>query len=94
MVIRSLLVCEGNSDIPLVFHVQRLIDSHGSGHSIFDAATEGRLLADKIKNGLSSAPHFDLLFVHRDADRAGADARYIEIAAAVAESKYDGRGWA
>ena len=91
MVTRALLVCEGTSDVPLVSHIQRLMDSVGHRDSIFDAATEGRLLVDKIKNGLSLASQFDLVFIHRDADRAGAEARYSEISAAIRESNYDGQ---
>jgi len=37
------------------------------------------------------SPYYDLIFVHRDADRAGPDARHREIVAAVQEAGYDGQ---
>ena len=90
MVVDCLLVCEGSSDTPLTSHIQRLLDSFGSHQSVFDVSTSGRRLVDKVRDGLALASHYDVLFVHRDADRAGAAARYREIDAAVQQSGYDG----
>ena len=90
MVMRCLLVCEGNSDAPLVSHIQRLLDVYGFQSSDFDSSTDGRRLIDKMRNGLRQAERYDLLFVHRDADRAGADARHREIAQAIQQSGYHG----
>lgn len=87
---RILLVCEGSSDVALLPHIQRLIAQHT--HSEPDGASwhQGRRLADKIRDGLQRRGEFDLLFVHRDADNAGAAARYEEIRAAVASVGYAG----
>ena len=90
MVVACLLVCEGSSDAPLVSHIQRLLDKFGCHSSVFDVSTSGRRLVDKVRNGLSRASYYDLLFVHRDADRAGVDARYREIDEAVQQSGYGG----
>lgn len=90
MVMRCLLVCEGNSDAPLVSHIQRLLGVYGFQPSDFDGSTDGRRLIDKVRNGLRQAERYDLLFVHRDADRTGADARHREIAQAVQQSGYHG----
>ena len=92
MVVACLLVCEGISDTPLTSHIQRLLDHLGCHSSIFDVSTSGRRLVDKVRNGLAGASHYDALFVHRDADRAGVDARYREISEAVQQSGY-GRPW-
>ena len=90
MVVECLLVCEGSSDTPLASHIQRLLDNFGRHSSVFDVSTSGRRLVDKVRDGLAQASHCDLLFVHRDADRAGADARYREIGGAVQQSGYGG----
>ena len=90
MVMQCLLVCEGSSDAPLTSHIQRLLDNFGCHSSVFDVSTSGRRLVDKVHEGLARASHCDLLFVHRDADRAGATARYREIDEAVQQSGYCG----
>ena len=90
MVTQCLLVCEGSSDAPLVSHIQRLLDSYGYHSSGFVVSTRGRGLVDKVRNGLDIAPHCELLFVHRDADRAGAEARYQEITEAIQMAGYAG----
>ncbi len=79
MAMRFLLVCEGNSDAPLAFHIQRLFESCGYPRPDFDVSHEGRLLVDKIFGGLAMAPQYDVLFIHRDADSAVASYRYHEI---------------
>ena len=87
---RFLLVCEGTSDAPLVSHIRRLLLECGATEPEGNAWTTGRLLSDKVRNGMDRLGSADLLFVHRDADNAGADARYDEIAAAVDDASYDG----
>ncbi len=91
MTVRCLLVCEGSSDTALALHVQRLFIGYGYPQSEFTTAASGRQLVDKIRNGLGSVNRFRLLFVHRDADRDGSNARYGEISKAVEEAKYNGR---
>lgn len=90
MVTRFLLVCEGSSDAPLALHIQRLFESCGHPRPDFDVSREGRLLVDRICKGLDLAPHYGVLFVHRDSDRAGADARYEEIAEAIQQAECAG----
>ena len=91
MVMQCLLVCEGSSDAPLASHIQLLLDGYSYPSARFNVSTEGRQLVDKVRNGLKLAPHYHLLFVHRDADRAGPDVRYREIAEAVQQAGYGGR---
>lgn len=88
---RCLLVCEGSSDAPLASHIQRLMSRHGYHEVDFNISFDGRLLVDKVRNGLGVVPDYDLVFVHRDADRSGPDARYREIATAVQEAGYGGQ---
>lgn len=90
MVTRFLLVCEGSSDAPLAFHIQRLFESCGHPRPDFNLSRDGRLLVQKISSGLALAPQYDVLFIHRDADRASADARYREITVAVQQAECDG----
>lgn len=81
---RFLLACEGPSDAGLVPHIERLIAEIGETEVEGESWFHGRQLVDKIRNGLEVADDMvDLLFVHRDADRAGATARLEEIANAV-----------
>ena len=90
MVMRFLLVCEGKSDAPLASHIRQVIDGYGYPTVDFDVSTDGRLLVDKIRNGLELLPRYNLLFVHRDADAAGSEARYREIENAAREAEYQG----
>lgn len=84
------MVCEGSSDAPLTFHIQRLFESCGYPRPDFNVSSEGRLLVHKIRSGLAMAPQYDVLFIHRDADSAVADPRYREITEAVQRAGYDG----
>ena len=90
---RFLFVCEGSSDTPLVDHIQRLLIQCGQPDPEGEEWHHGRRVADKIRQGLDAADSLDLLFVHRDADNAGAEARYREIEAAVREVVQDGMSW-
>lgn len=87
---RILLVCEGSSDVALLPHIQKLIAQHTQIEPDSAFWRQGRRLADKIRDGLQRLGAFDLLFVHRDANSAGAAARYGEIRAAVASVGYAG----
>ena len=81
---RFLLACEGSSDAGLVPHIERLIAEVGGIEVEGDSWFYGRRLPNKIRNGLEAAGGMvDLLFVHRDANSAGAQARFDEIASAV-----------
>ena len=82
---RFLLACEGPSDAGLVPHIERLIAEAGGTDVEGESWFYGGRLADKIRKGLEVADGMaDLLFVHRDADKTGAPARFGEIANAVA----------
>ena len=81
---RFLLACEGPSDAGLVRHIERLIADAGEPEVDGESWFRGGPLADKIRNGLAVAEGMaDLLFVHRDADSDGAQARFEEIANAM-----------
>ena len=90
MVMQCLLVCEGSSDAPLTTHIRQLLNSYGIHPAGFNISIDGQRLVDKVLNGLDMASHHDLIFIHRDADRAGVDARYSEITAAIRQSEYTG----
>ena len=86
---RILLVCEGQSDTGLVSHIQRMIiESSGESEVQGELWFRGSSLESKLRGGLRAADNMagmvDMLFVHRDANRAGADARRGEIDRAVA----------
>ena len=82
---RFLLACEGQSDAGLIPHIERLIVEHSDegtveGESWFHHSP----LEKKVRTGMHAAGNIvDVLFVHRDANSAGADARFQEIARAV-----------
>ena len=87
---RFMLVCEGSSDAALREHILTLLDGRTPTALEGDVCFQGRRLADKIRGGFNRHGECDLLFVHRDANSAGAAARYREIAVAVREVGYAG----
>ena len=87
---RFMLVCEGSSDAGLREHILTLLDGRAQTPLEGVVWFQGRRLADKIRGGFNRYGECDLLFVHRDANSAGAAARYREIAAAVREVGYAG----
>ena len=90
---RFLFICEGSSDAPLVDHIQRLLIQFGQPDPEGEAWHHGRQVADKIRQGLQAAGGLDLLFVHRDAETAGAEARYREIETAVHDLRQERMSW-
>ena len=86
--IRFVLLCEGTSDRPLVAHLRHLLSSCGASEAVGSAIPlstipdhrdhRGSPLARKIQTALTAESEFDLLFVHRDANSAGYDARLRE----------------
>ena len=90
---RFLFVCEGSSDTPLIDHVQRLLIRYGQPDPDGEAWYHGSRVADRIRQGLKAAGGLHLLFVHRDADTAGAEARYQEIEIAVRDVEQEGMPW-
>ena len=90
MTVRFLLICEGSSDAALIFHIQRLLIHCGASEADGTASFRGRSIGEKIRLGLRQYGAADLLFIHRDADNAGADARYTEIERGVSDAGYFG----
>lgn len=91
MDVRFLLVCEGSSDAALINHIERLLIDCGASQADGTAFHMGSGVADKIRDGLTHYGDADLLFVHRDADSAGSDARFSEIAREIDAAGYSGR---
>ncbi len=87
---RFLLICEGASDDALAFHIEALMRQQGITEIEQLTSNTGRLLREKVGLGLGQFGDIDLLFVHRDADRAGVEARYGEIGEAVRQTGYNG----
>lgn len=90
MNVRFLLISEGSSERPLVEHLQVLcvragaVEAAGSAPDLARLRkSPGRTLEEKLSTILRVEPLPDLLFVHRDGDRAGREARITEIEAAV-----------
>lgn len=91
--VRFVLLCEGTSDRPLVTHLRHLLSSCGAVEAVGSALPlstipdhrghGGSPLARKIRTALTAESEFDLLFVHRDANSAGYDARSREISEAI-----------
>ena len=79
----------GSSDRALVLHLQQLLSHCGAPEVVGSAIAlstvrdpgegGGSVLERKIRVVLSTESEFDLLFVHRDADGAGHEARTREI---------------
>ena len=81
---KFLFACEGSSDAALIPHIQRLIVEHSDVGTVDgDSWHRNSPLARRIQTGIQAAESVDVLFVHRDANSAGADARFQEIAHAV-----------
>ena len=85
---RFILLCEGSSDRALVPHLERLLVSCGATaavgfaiplSTVRDPGGGGSVLERKLGVVLAAETEYDLLFVHRDADAAGHEARTREI---------------
>ena len=85
-----MLVCDGSSDGALVSHIRRLLIESGVSKPEGYYWTQGRYLADKIRNGMSRFGDVDLIFVHRDAESTEPEVRYREIESAVERASYRG----
>ena len=88
--LRFLLICEGSSDGALVDHIERLLIHCGATGAVGSSFHFGRYLRDKIRHGVRSSGVTDLLFIHRDADGDGLEARHSEIASEVSAAEYHG----
>lgn len=91
MRVRFALVSEGSSERPLIPHLEELCVRAGADEAQgidprLDLLPDppGRAVGPKLDTALTLAAPLDLVFVHRDADRVGVDARRQEIAVAAA----------
>ncbi|MDE2785374.1 MAG: hypothetical protein OXL37_01785 [Chloroflexota bacterium] len=85
-----MLVCDGPSDAGLGNHIQSLLVGAGALQVNWTASYVGRRLTEKIALGLDQSSYPNMLFVHRDAEGADPNDRYIEIRSAVNASGYTG----
>lgn len=89
MIVRALFLGDGTSDNGIVPQIENLAASL----SIEIAVTSpdlsrllkppGRAIEDKLRAAVEKGGRYDLIIVHRDADRDGRDARLLEITNAV-----------
>ncbi len=92
MRISFLLIGEGTSDLRLIDHIESIFIDEGFTEVSGEAPDLGRFnppagrdTKSKLGCLLQNFPQFDVIFIHRDADNAGAAAREREIAEAAAE---------
>ena len=91
--LRYLLLCDGPSDEALLPILDWLLETHLPEETSFGevaplySGREERRLAARLSAIPRLYPALDLLFVHRDAERASLSHRLAEIAAAIAESE-------
>lgn len=88
---RAALIAEGKSDRGLVEVLARLCQDRFEteieieiewANDLLARLASGTTLERKISTLLRADPEFDLLFIHRDADKAGIEARSREITVA------------
>lgn len=77
------LLREGASDDGLVPHLSSLLIEAGAQVVIGSARPYRGTVEEKVSALLAEGAHVDCVFVHRDADRAGAEERYAEIRSGV-----------
>ncbi len=84
--IRCALICEGSSDEGLSLVLEHLCRAHGASEvsvettrSLFQLHRPGKDVASQVRCLCREDPGFDILFIHRDADADGIDARRREI---------------
>lgn len=90
MRIEFTFISEGKSDRALIPHLQTLCLRAGASEVLGDTADRSLYpqkikadLSSKIKAALDLSGKVDLIFIHRDADGAGRDARLQEIEVAL-----------
>lgn len=86
MKIHFILIGEGSSDLRLVDHIQNILLDEGFSEVSGEAPDlgmfpnpVGRTVRDKIDTLIAHYKNIDVIFVHRDADSAGVEAREREI---------------
>lgn len=70
---------EGSSDDGLLDHLQTLLVSAGADEAFGERRVVSGTTEDKLRTFVAEDFHVDVLFVHRDADGAGYEARVKEI---------------
>jgi len=91
MTVRALFLGEGSSDLGLRFPIQALADSWGVPLTLtapdldrLGQGSAGGPLQQRLSRVKDLGGVYDVVFLHRDADNAGVEARKGEIASAVA----------
>lgn len=86
MKINFLLTGEGTSDLRLQSHLENIFinagfsEAHGETPDLGAFQPKvGRTVKEKLSALVKYYPDIDVIFVHRDSDNAGADARFEEI---------------
>ncbi|WP_155739129.1 DUF4276 family protein [Ralstonia solanacearum] len=92
MKVSFILTGEGSSDLHLVDHIESLLIEEGFSEVSGEAPDlgmftqpVGRTVREKLVALLKHYPNVDVIFVHRDADNAGSEAREREIVAAATD---------
>lgn len=73
---------EGTSDDPLLNHLETLLSLAGADEVLGERRTYTGSTQEKLTKLMAEEPSLDVVFVHRDADGSGLQARVDEICAA------------
>ncbi|WP_374979788.1 hypothetical protein PSGK_27235 [Pseudomonas solani] len=91
MIINFSFICEGSSDSSLIEHIKTILIECGASEVSGDCPNFtllrneiGKDIKSRVDAALRLNSETNLLFIHRDADNAGRDARLEEIRAATA----------
>lgn len=93
--LRCLFICEGTSDQGIAFHIERIAADAGFTVTTtvpdFDRLERppGGTIVEKLDAAHRLGSEYEVLAIHRDADRAGREAREQEIADGVEASRFD-----
>lgn len=86
MKMNFIVVAEGSSDLRLVEHIERILIEEGFEEARGEAPDlglfhppVGTTVREKLLAVIKYFPSAELIFVHRDADNSGIDARHNEI---------------
>jgi hypothetical protein len=89
MKVSFILIAEGSSDLRLVEHIERILIEEGFEEARGEAPDLGRFqqpigttVKEKLQAVVKYFPSAEIVFIHRDADNAGVEARRGEIMAA------------
>jgi hypothetical protein len=89
MTVRILFIGEGSGDSGITTHIQRIVTDHGRDVVITDPLTDRlpppprKTISAKLQAVRDLGGTYDLIAIHRDADRAGRADRIQEITSAV-----------